>query len=65
MGGHVRRSLNELANCARNLALDAKAVRAYAEQNFSVERMINDYIQLYSDILADRQTGVDAERIVA
>ncbi|HEY6968731.1 MAG TPA: glycosyltransferase family 4 protein [Candidatus Angelobacter sp.] len=65
VGGHVRRSVKELADCARNLALDVQAVRAYAEQNFSVERMIDNYIQLYSDILTDRQTGVDAERIVA
>jgi hypothetical protein len=29
-----------------------KQVRRYAEENFSVERMVREYAQLYSDILA-------------
>lgn len=65
VSGHVRRSVDELAQCAKNLSFDPQTVRTYAQQNFSVERMIDDYIQLYSEILADRQTGIGAERIVA
>ena len=59
-GGHVRRTVAELAECARNMKFDPKIVRKYAEENFSVERMTRDYIRLYSDIL-----GKSAERSVA
>lgn len=65
ISGHVRGSVAELAECARNLALDPRTIRNYAEQNFSVQRMVSDYIQLYSEIISERQTGRDAERIVA
>ena len=61
VGGHVRKSVAELAECARNLRIDPKEVRAYAEKNFSSERMARDYIQLYSEILEQQ----DTKRIVA
>ncbi len=55
VSGHVRRSVAELAECAGNLRLDPKTVRRYAEQNFSAERMVNDYVQLYSEIIGERR----------
>ena len=65
VSGYVRSSVEELARCARNLQLDPKGVRNYAQENFSVQRMIDDYIQLYSEIIGEGQTRADAERIVA
>lgn len=65
VSGHVRRSVAELAECAKKLNLDARRVRDYAEQKFSLERMVKDYIQLYSEIISERQSAAEPERIVA
>jgi glycosyltransferase involved in cell wall biosynthesis len=63
VSGNVRKTADELAECARNLDLPAPKVRAYMEEFFSVKRMTRDYINLYSEILRD---GVaEAEQIVA
>ena len=65
VSGHVRQSVAELADCARNLKLNPKSVREYAEQNFSVARMVNDYIQLYSEIISQSESRESLEPIVA
>lgn len=65
VSGHVRPSVNELADCARNLSLDPQSVRAYAEQNFSVDRMVDDYIQLYAEIITESESRESLEPIVA
>ncbi len=64
VSGHVRESAAELAECARNLDISrAGSVRGYMEEFFSVERMTQDYIKLYTEILRD---GVaETEQIVA
>jgi len=58
VSGHVRRSVAELAECAKNLQLDPQQVRRYAEQNFSTERMTGNYINLYSRILSGAERSV-------
>jgi glycosyltransferase involved in cell wall biosynthesis len=63
VGGHIRRSVPELAECVRNLHLDARKIRDYAEQNFSADRMAEDYIQLYREVISRHAAG--AERSVA
>jgi len=65
VSGHVRRSVSELAECAKKLSLDPRRVRDYAEQKFSLERMVRDYIQLYSEIISEKQGSAEPERIVA
>jgi glycosyltransferase involved in cell wall biosynthesis len=63
VSGNVRKTTNELAECARNLEIQASIVRGYMEEFFSVERMTQEYIRLYSEILRD---GVaEREQIVA
>jgi glycosyltransferase involved in cell wall biosynthesis len=63
VSGHVRKSATELAECARNLKIPAGTVRGYMKKFFSAERMTQDYINLYAEILRD---GVaEAEQIVA
>ena len=63
VSGNVRKTADELAECARNLNMPAPKVRSYMEEFFSVKRMTSDYINLYSEILRD---GVaEAEQIVA
>lgn len=54
VGGHVRRTTDELAKCARNLTLGARQIRAYAEEMFSAERMARDYIQLYEELIQEQ-----------
>lgn len=51
VSGWVRRSPEELAECARNLDFQPSKVQAYAEENFSSDRMVERYIELYSEIL--------------
>ncbi|MGC2697349.1 MAG: glycosyltransferase family 4 protein [Candidatus Angelobacter sp.] len=63
LSGHVRASVDELAQCAKNLSLNPAEIRGYMEEFFSVERMTRDYINLYTEIL---QNGVtEVEQIVA
>jgi glycosyltransferase involved in cell wall biosynthesis len=63
VSGHVRSSTGELAECARNLKLDPRMVRAYMQEFFSVDRMARDYVSLYTEILQD---GVkEVKQIVA
>lgn len=64
ISGHVRRTPEELAGCARDLNFDAKIVRGYAEQFFSAHRMARDYIQLYGELAGDR-TDSEVEGLVA
>jgi glycosyltransferase involved in cell wall biosynthesis len=56
VSGHVRSTADELAECAKNLDLNPQAVRAYMEKFFSLERMTQDYIHLYTKIL---ENGVE------
>jgi hypothetical protein len=53
VNGYVRESAAELAKCARELKLPARTVRGSMEKLFSVERMTQDYIKLYAEILRD------------
>jgi glycosyltransferase involved in cell wall biosynthesis len=64
VSGCVRSSVNELAACAKNLDLIPELVRKYAETLFSRERMVSDYIELYSEILGETYHA-EAEPIVA
>ena len=63
MSGHIRNSAAELAECAMNLKIPTGTIRGYMEEFFSVERMTQDYIKLYTEIL--RNDVTEAERIVA
>jgi hypothetical protein len=37
----------------QNLHFDAKAVRQYVANRFSLDRMVQDYLGLYRDVLAE------------
>lgn len=64
VSGYIGNSVEELARRAQNLALSRESVRAYAQEYFSSERMANDYVDLYSEIL-DSRAASHAEPIVA
>lgn len=57
-GGRVRNTAGELAACAKNIDIAPAAVRAYVEEYFSAERMVQDYIELYSDIITNAAINV-------
>jgi glycosyltransferase involved in cell wall biosynthesis len=65
VSGYVRPSVAELAECAKNLQLEPVRVRDYVRKDFSADRMMDDYVQLYSEIISERDARRDAERIVA
>jgi len=54
VSGCVRRSLNELVDCALHCSFDPATVRACMEQNFSVDRMVTNYVELYSEITEEQ-----------
>jgi glycosyltransferase involved in cell wall biosynthesis len=64
VSGCVRKSVQELADCARDLHFVPDTVRRYASVFFSRERMVNDYIELYTRILHG-QLPEEAEPLVA
>ena len=64
VSGCVRKSVQELADCVRNLNFAPDAVRRFASTFFSRERMVDDYIELYTRILY-RQSPEEAEPTVA
>jgi glycosyltransferase involved in cell wall biosynthesis len=61
VSGHVCDSVEELAHRARELALPAAAVRQYAESDFSLDRMVRQYAELYEEVVA----GVPAAQLAA
>ncbi len=63
VSGWVRDSVEELAQCASDLHLHPTMVRAHAEEHFSSDRMVEQYIELYSEILG--LPVMDEDRVVA
>jgi glycosyltransferase involved in cell wall biosynthesis len=55
VSGWVCSSVEEMAKRIESAAeFDPVEVRAYAERKFSVDRMVGEYVDLYTEILADR-----------
>ncbi len=65
VSGNVRPTVEELVECARKLNFDPRVVREYAQEYFSVERMVAHYIRLYSEVASQTETEEKQERIVA
>jgi glycosyltransferase involved in cell wall biosynthesis len=55
VSGFICRSVREMAKRVAALTMDPKEVRRYAEENFSMERMVSHYASLYKDCLAEAQ----------
>ena len=54
VSGWICRSADELAERAQHLTIAASTVRAYVEREFSLEIMVNRYIDLYNEISGAR-----------
>jgi glycosyltransferase involved in cell wall biosynthesis len=50
--GYICRSVREMAKRVRQLNFDASSIRRYAEEEFSTERMVRGYVDLYKEALA-------------
>ena len=55
VSGYLCQSPEDMAQRATTLKLPATRVREYAQRLFSVERMVDDYVSLYSQIVAAGQ----------
>jgi glycosyltransferase involved in cell wall biosynthesis len=51
ISGSICRSVRDLAKKVRTLNFEPAAVRRYAEENFSIEKMVNQYVDLYQENL--------------
>jgi glycosyltransferase involved in cell wall biosynthesis len=55
VSGYVCANVDDMAARATDLArLEPQKVRGFAERYFSVQRMVQDYVDLYEDILQER-----------
>ncbi|MBI2678505.1 MAG: glycosyltransferase family 4 protein [Candidatus Koribacter versatilis] len=61
VSGHLCRNVDEMADHARHLALPPAAVRADAEARFSIARMVQEYQDLYAELLAAPGAAVPAD----
>lgn len=55
VSGYVCRTVRDMAKRVGNLNLEPSKVRAYVEENFSVEHMARNYVSLYEQILSERK----------
>jgi len=51
--GYICRTVQQMVKRVADLHCDPKAVRRYVEENFSLERMVRNYIALYQDTLGE------------
>src|SRR3954453_1057368 len=54
VSGHVCRSVRQITNCLSSLNIKPATVRAYVEENFSIEKMVANYIALYKEMIANK-----------
>jgi glycosyltransferase involved in cell wall biosynthesis len=55
VSGHICANTDEMAKAAKNLKIAPAGIRAYIQQNFSVERMGREYAQLFTKMLNAEQ----------
>jgi glycosyltransferase involved in cell wall biosynthesis len=56
VSGHICRTVQQMIKRVCDLHFDPPAVRKYVEENFSLQRMVRDYLALYQDALREAQT---------
>lgn len=53
VSGYVCRSVRELAKRVTQLNFNPDALRRYVEENFSLDRMVGEYSDLYAEAVAE------------
>ena len=56
VSGHICRTVPEMVKKVADLHFDPHVLRQYVEENFSLERMVRDYLALYSDVIRAAET---------
>jgi len=56
ISGYICRNVQQMVERVSNLDLNPAAVRHYVEENFSIDRMVNSYLELYEDALRESRT---------
>jgi glycosyltransferase involved in cell wall biosynthesis len=54
VSGYICRDVADMAARAKSLSLPPHAVRSYVEAYFTVDRMVDQYVEVYRDALARR-----------
>jgi glycosyltransferase involved in cell wall biosynthesis len=56
VSGYICRNVREMTNRVKNLQLDPATIRRYVEENFSIERMAREYVELYEEAIRSRNS---------
>jgi glycosyltransferase involved in cell wall biosynthesis len=56
ISGYICRNVQQMVERVSNLDLNSNKVRHYVEENFSIDRMVKSYLQLYEDALRESRT---------
>jgi glycosyltransferase involved in cell wall biosynthesis len=54
ISGYVCRSVSQLAKRVQDLYISPRHLRQYVQENFSLERMVANYVSVYKDALVQR-----------
>jgi glycosyltransferase involved in cell wall biosynthesis len=60
VSGYICRSVKEMAKRIPELRLAPASIRGYVEENFSLEKMVEQYANLYSEILLSKTNRTQA-----
>jgi glycosyltransferase involved in cell wall biosynthesis len=58
VSGHICQDVDELAARANDVSIPAMTIRNYVDETFSLQRMVNSYVELYQKIAGTRQRGM-------
>ena len=65
ISGAICTNVDEMVRAAKELKGDPDAIRAYVEEYFSVDRMADDYLALYRDMLDESLEATEEGRAIA
>jgi glycosyltransferase involved in cell wall biosynthesis len=57
ISGYVCRSVREIVNRLRSLSIDPSTIRGYVEENFSIQKMVGEYVALYRGLLTNSDSA--------
>ena len=58
VSGHICRTVRQMVERVNTLNFEARAVRRYVEENFSLQRMAKDYLTLYEEAVGSERRQV-------
>ncbi len=55
VSGYICRSVSQMAKKVTGLDIPPTTVRKYVEENFSIERMVREYVSQYEEVVSERK----------